>query len=363
MNKIKVAVLGCTGLVGQQFVRMLDRHPWFQIKALAASGKSVGKPYGETADWIFSNPLSEEISQIRLCNAEVDELKNGGVEIVFSALPVEIAAGLEQEAVSAGLRVFSNTSSHRMDNNVPILIPEVNAGHLKVAELRANQNQGYIITNPNCSTVGLAIALAPLVGFGLRQVIVSTYQAISGAGRNGLGAFSIQGNIIPHISGEEEKMEQETAKIFGRPVNGQIESSGIKIIAQCLRVPIRDGHIEAVTVELEEAIDPEVILSALKNHFPLSKKPTLPTLPETPLLLRTEPDRPQPVLDVWAGSPERARGMAVTLGRIRVKDRHIQLILLLHNTVRGAAGTSILSAELATAQGLVRKNFHPEELI
>jgi len=353
MQKIPSAVLGCTGLVGQQFVRMLLDHPNFEITALTASAGSEGKKYSEVSDQTQDISFPQNIRDIRLFNTSVDAVAKIGAKVVFSALPAHIAEDIEKPLAARGIFVFSNARTNRMEPKVPILIPEVNPEHLMIVAKSVSEKKGYIVTNSNCSTTGLVIALKPLVDFGIRSVIVSTYQAISGAGRKGLSAFEITGNIIPYIKDEEEKVERETAKILGKLINGCFKPANIVVNASCCRVPVLDGHLETVTVELEREVDIEILSESIRSFRGIPQYLTLPTAPEIPIIVREEKNRPQPVLDVYAGSPERARGMAISVGRIRKKSRRINFVLLVHNTIRGAAGTCILNAEFALSQGLL----------
>ena len=240
-----------------------------------------------------------------------------------------------------------------MEPEVSILIPEVNPEHLMVVIRRVSEKKGYIVTNSNCSATGLAIALKPLMNFGIKSVFVSTYQAISGAGLKGLSAFEITGNVIPYIKGEEEKLESETVKILGRLINGCFKPASIEVNASCCRVPVLYGHLETVTVELEREVDIEVLRESIRSFRGIPQDLALPTAPDSPIIVSDEKNRPQPMLDACAGSPERAKGMAISVGRIRKKGRRINFVLLAHNTIRGAAGTCILNAEFALSQGLL----------
>jgi aspartate-semialdehyde dehydrogenase len=352
MNKLRVAVMGCTGIVGQQFVRMLDGHPYFEVSALFASNRSEGKRYCDAVDWIVSENIPECVRDLVIMDASVEAVKKMGVGIVFSALPTAVAKDIENALRREGVYVFSNASAHRMDNDVPMLIPEVNPTHLELVEAQISRYGGFIVTNSNCSTTGLVMALKPLLKRGLNSVIVTTYQALSGAGRRGVASLDILGNIIPYIKGEEEKIERETIKILGNLHHGGIRGADIEVNASCCRIPVKDGHLESVIVELDEDLDIETISKTLSSFKGIPQDMRLPTAPEAPIILRTEDNRPQPALDVYAGAPERAKGMAITVGRIRKKDNRINFFLLVHNTIRGAAGTCILNAELA-----VEKNY------
>ena len=353
MGKIKVAILGSTGLVGQQFVRMLDRHPFFEVSALSSSPRSRGRTYEEAADWIVARTVPEDIRPVVLGDSSPETLRAAGARIVFSALPASVARETERLLAGEGFCVFTNASAFRMAPDVPILIPEVNADHLRLIEGRPSPRGGFIVANSNCSTSGLVMGLAPLIRFGLRSVTVTTYQALSGAGRRGVFSLDILGNVIPFIREEEEKIERETRKILGRIEAGAVSDATVEVNASCARVASRDGHLESVVVELDEEPDTEEVRRAFASFRGVVQEMGLPTAPERPVIVLDGPDRPQPLLDVEAGDPERARGMAVTVGRIRKKGAKISFFLLVHNTIRGAAGTCVLNAELALKKNLV----------
>lgn len=347
MNKLKTCVMGCTGLVGQQFIKMLDAHPYFEITALSSSKRSAGKKYCEVVDWIVGGSIPECVRDMIISETSVEALIMKGVKVIFSALPSTIAKDIEQALASEGLHVFSNASAHRMDSDVPILIPEVNPEHLELIKAQVSEGMGFIVTNSNCSTTGLVMGLKPLLNFGLRSVTISTYQALSGAGRHGVASLDIFDNVIPYIKDEEEKIERETKKILGELHTEGVKDAGLEVNASCCRVPTREGHLESIVVELEEDVDSETISRALSSFRGIPQDLKLPTAPEVPVIVRAEKNRPQPILDRDAGSPERAKGMAIVVGRIRKKGQKVSLFLLVHNTIRGAAGTCILSAELA----------------
>ena len=359
MSKIKAGILGCTGLVGQQFVRMLAGHPYFEIAVLASSTFSAGKKYREAADWSLPEEMPEEVKDMTLSEVSPEILIDSGVKIFFSALPAETAKDIEIPLSEKGVFIFSNARANRMISWVPILIPEVNPGHIDLISFRPDNQKGFIITNSNCSTTGLAMTLKPLQKFGIRSIVVSTYQAVSGAGRQGLSSLDILGNVIPWISGEEDKMEKETQKIFGKIIDGKITDSQFDIMASCCRVPVRDGHLENVSVQLKENAGESEILSAFRSFQGIPQELNLPSAPEKPLIVREEPDRPQPLLDLYAGNPQRAKGMAVTVGRIRKRGRKISFALLVNNTIRGAAGTCVLNAELALVKNKIKVRQDP----
>lgn len=354
IKKINVCVMGCTGLVGQQFIKMLNGHPYFEIAALCSSEKSTGKTYCDAVDWIVGGEVPECVRNSIITETSVDAIKRKKVEIVFSALPSAAANEIERALTREKIYIFSNASAHRMDSDVPILIPEVNAEHFSLIKDQASKGNGFIVTNSNCSVSGLVLGLKPLLNYGLKSVIVTTYQALSGAGRHGVLSLDILGNVIPYIKDEEEKMERETKKILGIIDNGKVKDADLEVNTSCSRVPSRDGHLESIVVELDENINIKTLSEALRSFRGIPQDLKLPTAPESPIIVRTEENRPQPLLDRGAGTPERAKGMAVTVGRIRKKGNKINFFLLVHNTIRGAAGTCILNAELAVKKSLIK---------
>ncbi|OGF68297.1 MAG: aspartate-semialdehyde dehydrogenase [Candidatus Fischerbacteria bacterium RBG_13_37_8] len=354
MKKIKVAVMGCTGLVGQQFIRMLEKHPYFDIELITASPQSAGFKYGDVVDWIVGGETPGKIIDMIIADTAIESFRAKGIKVVFSALPAAIAKDIEGLLVEDGYCIFTNASSYRMLPDVPIVIPEVNSEHFRLVEHQLKKHSGFIVTNSNCTTAGLVVFLKPLMSFGIRSVMVTTYQALSGAGRHGVASMDIIGNIIPFIRNEEEKMENETRKIMGMLFNGSIAPCEMEVNASCCRVAVRDGHLESVSIELSEEVDLGTLLDALKSFRGVPQELRLPTAPEVPVIVRMEEDRPQPLLDVYNGNPERARGMAVTAGRIRKKGNRVNCFILSHNTIRGAAGTCILNAELALQKGYLK---------
>ena len=350
MKRIQVAVLGATGIVGQRFLQLLDQHPWFEVAALTGSSPRQGKRYGEAVTWRLPEapPLSVENLPLLAPDAHLD------TPLVFSALPAAAAEEIEPALASRGHAVFSNASSHRMAVDVPLLIPEVNPEHVQLLERqRAKRGwSGLLVTNPNCSTIQLALSLKPLVdAFGVRRVNVTTLQAISGAGYPGVAAYDIVDNVVPYIAEEEEKIERETSKILGKYQGGEILPAECLVSAQCTRVPVRDGHLACVTVELGgNGRIAESDLERVWSEFRAEPQQTnLPTAPSSPIIVREEPDRPQPVRDRNAG-----RGMAISIGRVRrCAVLSHKFVVLGHNTIRGAAGTSILNAELLYQRGLL----------
>ncbi len=346
-RKIPVAVLGATGTVGQKFVRLLADHPWFEIVTVAASEQSAGRPYGEVVRWRETTPLPERVAAmtVQRCAPPLPGA------IAFSALDADVAEAVEQAFARAGVLVVTNTKSHRMERDVPLLIPEVNPGHIALLEGQRKGRgwSGGIVANPNCSTAGLALALAPLhQAFGVEKIFVSTMQAISGAGYPGVASLDIVGNVIPYIGGEEEKMEGETRKILG-PTGAD---AALILSAHTNRVATVDGHLETVSVGFSRRVTPEEAVRALEGFRAPAKVATLPSTPARPIEVDRRPDRPQTRLDL-----ERGNGMTVTVGRVRPCPLlDLRLVLLSHNTIRGAAGAAIQNAELLVAEGYVRRD-------
>ena len=353
MTKLKAAILGATGMVGQRFIEALIDHPYFEVCALAASAGRGGTRYEETNRWKMTTPLPKEIGDMRLITIDVKDIKKSGAAIAFSALPSDVATYLEQDLANEGIAVFSNTASHRMDADAPLLIPEVNPETIDMIKGK----KGFIVTNANCSTTGLVLPLKALVPLGIRRVFAATYQAVSGAGYPGVPSLDILGNIIPHIGGEEDKMRRETKKILGTydPSSKRVEDVSFELHATCVRIPAIDGHFEAVEVEVEKPVGEEEVISLFERFESPDIVRGLPTAPEKPIIYRHEPDRPQHRYDVNAGEPcKRAWGMAVSVGRVRVIENWVRFVLISHNTRRGAAPGSILNAELAYSKGYLK---------
>ncbi len=347
--KIKVGVLGATGAVGQRFVQMLQGHPWFEITALCASERSAGKRYADACNWNLRGDMPAHLRDVVLteCEPGID------AQIVFSALPSETAGKTEAAFATAGYGVCSNARNHRYDADVPLLIPEVNPEHLGLLDIQKQKRgwTGFIATNPNCSTTHLVSALHPLhTRFGVKKVFVVTMQAISGAGYPGVSSMDILDNVIPYISGEEEKMEQkEPQKLLGQFNGSGVTYADFVVSAHCNRVPVRNGHLEAVSVEFEEKPTQEQILQAWVDYQPLAQQLRLPSAPQPAIVVHAAQDRPQPRLDRLAGT---VPGMATVVGRLRPDPLlHYKFMVLGHNTIRGAAGGSLLNAELIVAQG------------
>jgi len=344
-----IGILGATGMVGQRFIQLLENHPWFEVAWLAASDRSSGKPYGEAAKWRLDTPLPERIARMTVSPADPE----GAPRIIFAALDAAIARELEPRFAAAGCAVISNSSAFRMAANVPLVIPEINADHLHLIEEQPwrRESGGYMVTNPNCSTIGLVMALKPIEErFGIEQIFVTTMQAISGAGYPGVASMDILGNVVPYIGSEEEKMESETLKLLGRLEGHAVTPLRARMSAHCNRVAVEDGHTESVSIKLggklHKRATREEILAAWAEFRPLAGQ-ELPTAPEQPVEWAPQDDRPQPRLD-----RNRGRGMAVTVGRLRpcgVLDW--KFTVLSHNTIRGAAGAAILNAELLASLG------------
>lgn len=344
-DRIPVGVLGATGMVGQEFVSFLRDHPWFDLTWLGASDRSAGKPYREATNWRLGGETPAYVRDI-----VVSDSKPGNApRLLFSAMDASVATEIEQAFAAAGHTVVSNSRNHRMDADVPLLVPEINAEHLDLIPHQRRQRgwSGQIVTNPNCSTIVLVMALAALKPFGIRRVIVTTMQAISGAGYPGVASMDINANVIPFIGGEEEKMQQETQKILGDFAGNVVEPLAAKVSAQCNRVPVVDGHTIAVSVEFEKKPTENEILGAWRGWRGLPQKKGLPSAPPCPVIYMHEKDRPQPRRDV-----ERENGMAVFVGRLReCPVLNYKFIALGHNTVRGAAGAAVLNAELMKSEG------------
>jgi len=343
MKKIPVGILGATGSVGQRFIELIANHPWFEITALAASDRSTGKSYREAVNWLMPTPLPPAIGRMQLqpCVANLP------CAWVFSALDSSVAGAIEGDFAKAGYIVHSNASSHRMHPEVPLLVPEVNGEHLELLK-RQSFGKGKIIANPNCSVIGLVLALKPLLdAFGIEAINVVTMQAISGAGYPGVASLDIIDNVIPLIKGEEEKIESEPYKILGRYVSGRIEPSTFKISAQCNRVPVNDGHMECVSVKLRNKAPAKDLIAAWRNFSSIPQHLNLPTAPLHPSHYHEEDNFPQPKLH-----RQLDKGMAVSIGRLRECALFdYKFTILSHNTIRGAAGGALLNAELMARQG------------
>ena len=345
-DRIPVGVLGATGSVGQRFVRLLANHPWFRVTAVTASERSEGRPYGEAVHWAQDDAIPPEIAALPVLPTGIGP----EVPIVFSALDASVAGPVETAFATAGVMVVTNAKNHRMDPDVPLLVPEVNAEHLDLLAEQSFPEGGGIIANPNCSTIGLVIPLQALHrAFGVRDVNVVTLQAISGAGIPGVSSMAILDNVVPFIGGEEEKLENETRKILGELNGVGIREADVRVSAQCTRVPVLDGHLEMVSVSLEGSPSPTEVAEALSGFQGEPQRLELPSAPRRAIHVFSESHHPQPRLH-----RDLEGGMAVSVGRIRECPLlGIKMAVLSHNTVRGAAGGAILCAELAAAQDRV----------
>ena len=346
-KKLDVGVLGATGMVGQQFIATLGLHPWFNLAWLGASERSAGRRYGDATPWQLPARIPEGVADMVIDNATPGRAPR----ILFSGLDASVAGAIEETFAGAGHIVVSNAGNHRMDAVVPLLVPEINPDHLGLlpAQARAKGWRGYLVTNPNCSTVVLTMALAPLRQFGLRSALVTTLQAVSGAGYPGVASLDIVSNVIPFIGGEEDKIETETKKILGCKGEEAVEPHEVTVSAHTTRVPVINGHTEMISVSLKTQPTAEEVLAALVSFSGRPQQQQLPSAPPQPIVYLKEANRPQPRLDV-----DRDRGMTVSIGRLRrcsVLD--YKFVALGHNTVRGAAGAAVLNAELMHADGLL----------
>jgi aspartate-semialdehyde dehydrogenase len=348
-EKWRAGVLGATGIVGQRLVKLLSDHPWFELTEVAASERSSGKTYTEAVRWQLDAPIPE-VARGLIVKSLDPSLE---CDFVFSALDSSVAGGAEEDFARAGYPVVSNSKNHRMDPDVPLLIPEVNASHLDAIPFQ-QKNRGYeggfIVTNPNCSTAGLVLVLKPLAdAFGLEKVFVVTMQAVSGAGYPGVPSMDIHANVVPFISGEEEKMESEPQKLLGKWDGVRFIDAGLGLSAHCNRVPVLDGHLECISLSLKKIACLKEVRETLRNFEVSPELAALPTAVRHPVVVLDGDDRPQPRRDVHTGN-----GMAAVVGRVRECPLlDIKLTLLSHNLVRGAAGAALLNAELLSARGLL----------
>jgi aspartate-semialdehyde dehydrogenase len=347
MSQIEVGVLGATGAVGQQFIALLAKHPWFKVTWLGASQRSEGKPYRDATAWRLPTPLPGDVAKLT-----VEQAAPGGApKLVFSGLDSSVAGEIEGAFAGAGHLVISNSKNYRMDAAVPLLIPEINGDHLKLLDTQAAARgwKGRIVTNPNCSVIALAMALAPLRQFGLKSVMVTTLQAISGAGYPGVASWDILGNVIPFIDGEEEKFQPETQKILGQFKGGAVEPHPVVVSATTTRVPVHNGHTVSISAKFDQKVAAEALINAFNSFRGRPQELELPSAPPRPIVYLQERNRPQPALDV-----NRDGGMTVSVGRLRacpVLD--YKFVALGHNTIRGAAGAAILNAELMHREGIL----------
>ncbi|ACO33694.1 MULTISPECIES: aspartate-semialdehyde dehydrogenase [Acidobacterium] len=349
----KIGILGATGMVGQRFIQLLEHHPWFEVAWLAASDRSSGKRYGDAVRWKLDTPIPERIAAMEISPAQPE----GAPQVIFAALDADIAREMEPKFAAAGCAVISNSSAFRMQADVPLVIPEVNADHLALLEQQEwrKQSGGYIVTNPNCSAIGLVLALKPLEErFGIESIFVSTMQAVSGAGYPGVASLDIMGNVVPFIKNEEEKLQEETLRLLGKLQSNLVHPLDAKITAHCNRVAVEDGHTESVSVKLKRKATREDLLAAWQEFAPLAGR-DLPTAPAQPVETIEAVDRPQPRLDRMRGA-----GMAATVGRVRPCSLlDWKFTVLSHNTIRGAAGAALLNAELLVSLGKLNPSAVP----
>lgn len=346
-KKTEVGVLGATGMVGQHFIKFLRGHPWFDLTWVGASDRSAGKPYSEATAWRLEGDLPDAIAGLTVQACE----PRNAPKLVFSAMDAGVATDIERAFAAAGHIVVSNSRNHRMEADVPLLVPEINFDHLQAIPMQQQARgwKGFIVTNPNCSTIVLTLALAPLKSFGIRRIVASTLQAISGAGYPGVASMDITGNVVPFIGSEEEKMQSETQKILGEFEEGGFRPLDAAVSAHCNRVPVVDGHMVCISVELDQKPGLDGIRSAFNSFSSLPQQRGLPSAPKHPVVYLEQADRPQPRRD--AG---RDGGMGVTVGRLReCPVLGYKFVACGHNTVRGAAGAAVLNAELMLSEGLL----------
>lgn len=341
---IDVSILGATGMVGQRFIELLADHPWFRIKSVFASEKKRGKKYKDSVQWVLESDMPDSVKELPILSISEDKPER----VILSSLPSEIAFGIEEMLSKEGYFIFSNASSHRYDEFVPIVVPEVNPDHIEA--VRHQGRTGFIVTNPNCSTTGLVLTLKPILNeFGIKEVIVFTMQAISGAGFPGVPSLSILDNVIPFIEKEEEKIKIETKKILGR-FDERFIPEDFKVYARSNRVMVRDGHMEVVFLKTDRDASIDEFKRSFVEFKGIPQNMDLPSAPKNPIILLDEPDRPQPLFDRLRG-----RGMSVSVGRVeKIEERFFTFTLLSHNTIRGAAGGSILNLETALKLGYLR---------
>jgi aspartate-semialdehyde dehydrogenase len=350
-KKFRAGILGATGIVGQRLVQLLAEHPWFELTELAASERSSGKKYSEAVKWHLQEPIPAAATDLVVKTLE----PTLDCDFVFSALDSSVAGAAEEAFASAGYPVVSNSKNHRMSPDVPLLIPEVNADHLDAIPAQQKNRgfgTGFIVTNPNCSTAGLVLVLKPLAdAFGLERMFVVTMQAISGAGYPGVPSLDILGNVVPFISGEEEKMEEEPQKLLGKWDGSRFVEAGLGISAHCNRVPVENGHLECVSLSLKKIATLSEVREALRSFAVSDELAALPTAVRNPVIVLDEDNRPQPRRDVEAG-----HGMAAAVGRVRECPLlDVKLTLLSHNLLRGAAGAALLNAELLASRGFISR--------
>jgi aspartate-semialdehyde dehydrogenase len=347
MKPIEVGVLGGTGMVGQHFIRFLQGHPWFKLTWLGASDRSAGKKLKDATPWRLDGEMPDTAAAIVVSNSK----PGNAPRLVFSAMDASVATDIEREFAQAGHVVVSNSRNHRMEPDVPLLVPEINPGHLSLLHAQQEKRgwRGMIVTNPNCSTIVLSLALAPLAHFGIERVIVATLQAVSGAGYPGVPSVDILANVIPYVGGEEEKIEQETQKILGGVSNGEAVPLNARVSAHCHRVAVADGHTVATSVDFSSKPNTRDIQRAIEHFRGVPQDRNLPSAPRQPVIYMPQQDRPQPRRDVC-----RENGMSVFVGRVRdCTVLHAKFVACGHNTIRGAAGAAVLNAELMVSEGFL----------
>ena len=348
-KRIPVAVLGATGSVGQRFVQLLEDHPWFEVVAITGSDRKIQMTYEESCRWILAEPMPDPCREMEIQPSDPSQLH---VKIAFSALPGPIAREIEPRFARAGVVVCSNASAFRQEPDVPILLPEINPDHTGLIDVQRRERgwEGFIVTNSNCTSTGISVVFNALhTAFGLRRAQVVSMQALSGAGYPGVPSLDIIDNVIPFIEGEEEKVESEPRKILGTLEGGRVQNAEFTISAQVNRVAVTNGHLVAASVELDKKVSPREAIRALTDYTAPEISRSLPSAPSPVIIVRAEPDRPQPRLDRLSG-----RGMATIVGRVRQDPIFdLKLVILSHNTIRGAAGGSIYNAELLVRKGLV----------
>ena len=359
-TKWRAGILGATGLVGQRIIKLLANHPWFEVTEVAASERSSGKRYADAARWHLDGPIPESVANLIVKGLDPSTLD---CDFVFSGLDSSVAGEAEEDFARAGFPVVSNSKNHRMDPDVPLLIPEVNAAHVDAIPLQQKKrgyDRGFIVTNPNCSTAGLVLVLKPLAdAFGLEKVFVVTMQAISGAGYPGVASMDIQANVVPFISGEEDKLETEPQKLLGKWDGSRFVNAGLAVTAHCNRVPVLDGHLECVSLGLKKIASLHEVQEALRTFEVDAGLAALPSAVRHPIVVASEENRPQPRRDVHAG-----HGMAAVVGRIRECPLlDVKLTLLSHNLIRGAAGAAIMNAELLASRGFFKSRLNQGQSI
>jgi len=348
-DKIKVSLLGSTGMVGQKMVKMLAKHPYLELVKVSASPSKIGKKYKDAVKWIEQGDIPEEVQDLPIVSTNYEDHKD--VDVVLSALPNELAESIELELVKNGKIVVSNASPFRMDPDVPLINPEINWEHLELLKFQKERKgwKGILVKNPNCTAAIMSMPIKPLIEIATKsKIIITTLQAVSGAGYNGISFMAIEGNIIPYIKGEEDKIAKELTKLNGKLENNQIIPANLDSTVTSIRVPTRVGHMGVINIVTNERINIEEIKKTLKNFKSLPQQKNLPTAPKQPIIVRDEEDRPQPIIDVNAES-----GMAVTVGRIRHENNVLRLVVLGDNLVRGAAGITILTVEVMKELGYI----------